>query len=72
MITSQEEAIANADRQRLWEVRKYCQIRPVDDHNDSGDAKSHEQTQAADFTVPDAALSSLLQILRERLNADVA
>jgi hypothetical protein len=72
MVTSQEQAVANADRQRLWEVRKYCQIRPVDDHNDSGHAKSHEQPQAANFSVPDAALSSLLQILRERLNADVA
>jgi hypothetical protein len=72
MVTSQEQAVANADRQRLWEVRKYCQIRPVDDHNDISDAKSHEEPQAAKLSVPDAALSSLLQILRERLNADVA
>jgi signal transduction histidine kinase len=44
----------------------------VDDHSNVDDAKSREQSQAAKSSPPDAGLSSLLQILRERLHADVA
>jgi signal transduction histidine kinase len=72
MSVFKEQTAAITDRQRLWEVRKYCQIRPGDGHDDTDGAKSHEQANTARFSAPDAALSALLRILMDRLHADIA
>lgn len=74
MSASREEAAAASNQDRLWEVRKYCQVRPVYGRNDeimSGTPVERPLT-AETLPPPDAALSSLLQILMDRLDADVA
>lgn len=70
MNTPKEQTAVISDRQRLWEVRKYCQVRPVLSRNDVDDGKLAEEPQVAQ--PPDAALSGLLQLLMDRLEADVA
>jgi hypothetical protein len=62
-----------ADRQRLWEVRKYCQIRAVLGRNNVNDGGRVEDPQmAADPAHTDPALRSLLQILMDQVDANVA
>jgi signal transduction histidine kinase len=63
MSLSKEKAAVISDRRRLWEVRKYCQVRPVLGRNNINGGKS---------LTPDVALSSLLQLLVNRLDADIA
>jgi hypothetical protein len=59
-----------SDRQRLWEVRKYCQVKAILGRNDG---KTDERPQmAAEPSHPDPALRSLLQILMEQVDANVA
>lgn len=72
MSTSKEQAAIISDRQRLWEVRKYCQVRPVLGCNDGDTGKPAEEPRVAESSPPDAAMSSLLQLLMERLDADMA
>ena len=61
MNLSKEQAAIIRDRRRLWEVRKYCQVRPALGGNNIDGGKSS-----------DVALSSLLQLLVTRLNVDIA
>jgi hypothetical protein len=62
-----------SDRQRLWEVRKYCQIRAVLGRNDVNDSKPAEESQTgAEPPHPDPALKSLLQFLMDQVDADLA
>jgi signal transduction histidine kinase len=72
MSTSKEQATVISDRQRLWEVRKYCQVRPVLGRNDVDGGELSGEPQVAELSPPDAALSSLLKLLVDRLDADVA
>jgi hypothetical protein len=72
MSTSKEQAAVISERQRLWEVRKYCQVRPVLGRNDVNGGELSEEPQVAELSPPDAALSSLLKLLMDRLDADVA
>jgi signal transduction histidine kinase len=72
MSTSKEEAVVISDRQRLWEVRKYCQVRAVLGRNHFDGSKPAEEIQVAEPSPPDAALSGLLQLLIDQLDADVA
>jgi hypothetical protein len=60
------------DRQRLWEVRKYCQVRAVLGRNDGDGESAGEPRMAAEPSRTDPALSSLLQLLMEQLDANVA
>jgi hypothetical protein len=61
-----------SDRRRVWEVRKYCQVRPVLGRNKVSGGKPSKEPQAAGATTSDNALSSLLQLLVDRLGADIA
>jgi len=62
-----------SDRQRLWEVRKYCQVKAILGRNDVNDGKTDERPQmAAEPSHPDPALRSLLHILMEQVDANVA
>jgi signal transduction histidine kinase len=70
--TSTEQAVVMSDRKRLWEVRKYCQVRLALGRNDFDGGKLAEKPQVAKPSPSDAALSSLLQLLIDRLDADVA
>jgi hypothetical protein len=72
MSTSKEQAAVISDRQRLWEVRRYCQVRPVLGRNDVDGGELSEEPQVAELSPPDAALSSLLKLLMDRLDADLA
>jgi hypothetical protein len=72
MSTSKERAAVISDRQRLWEVRKYCQVRPVLGRNNVDGGNLAEESHVAEPCPPDAALSGLLQLLMDRLDADVA
>lgn len=62
MNLSKEQAAIISDRRRLWEARKYAQIR---NNIDDG-------TSSAASSSPDVVLSSLLQLLVARLNVDIA
>jgi signal transduction histidine kinase len=72
MSTSKEEAVVISDRQRLWEVRRYCQVTAVLGRNHLDGGKPAEEIQVAKPSPPDAALSGLLQLLIDQLDADVA
>jgi hypothetical protein len=62
-----------SDRQRLWEVRKYCQVKSILGRHDVHDGKTDKGPQmTAEPSRPNAALSSLLQLLMDRLKADMA
>jgi hypothetical protein len=62
-----------SDRQRLWEVRKYCQVRAVLGRKDVNDGKRSKEPQTAtESSHPDPALRSLLQILMDQMDANVA
>jgi len=60
-----------SDRQRLWEVRKYCQVKAVLGRNDVNDVPAKEPQMEVEPSHPDPALSSLLQLLMNELEADV-
>jgi hypothetical protein len=72
MSTSKEQAAVISNPQRLWEVRKYCQVRVVLGRNDLDGSKLAEEPQMAEPSPPDAVLSGLLRLLIDRLDADVA
>jgi signal transduction histidine kinase len=73
MSTPTEHAAVISDRQRLWEVRKYCQVRAVLGYNDGDDGDSAKEPRAAaEPSRSDPALSSLLRLLMSGLDADVA
>jgi hypothetical protein len=73
MSTPAELTAVISDRQRLWEVRKYCQVRAVLGQNDVDDGESADRPEmAAGPFRSDPALSSLLKLLMNQLDADVA
>lgn len=72
MSKSKEQAAVIADRQRLWEVRKYRQVRPVLGHQNIDNGKLARDLQMAAPPASDAALASLMQLLMNSLDADVA
>jgi hypothetical protein len=51
---------------------KYCQVRPVLGRNNVDGGSLAEEPQMTEPSPPHAALSSLLQLLMDRLDADVA
>ena len=72
MSLSADQAAIISDRRRLWEVRKYCQVRPALGRNNIDGAESSAVPLGASPVPSDAALSSLLQLLVARTNADIA
>jgi hypothetical protein len=75
MTLSSEQAAIVADRQRLWEVRKYCQVKPslaTRKRNAVGDERVDEHPPTAEPSRPDAALTSLLRCLVLQLDVDIA
>jgi hypothetical protein len=72
MSLSKEQAAIISDRRRLWEVRKYCQVRPALGRNNIDGGKSPAVSEVAETCTPDVALSSLLQLLVARLDVDMA
>lgn len=62
-----EHAAIISDRQRLWEVRKHCQVRAVLGRKDVADGKSAEVPSRTD-----PALKGFLQFLMGQVGADVA
>jgi hypothetical protein len=72
MSPSKGQSAVVSDRRRLWEVRKYCQVRPVLGRNKVGGGKPSKEPQAAGTATSDTALSSLLQLLVDRLGAKIA
>ena len=72
MNTPMEHAAVISDRQRLWEVRKHCQVRAVLGQCDVQDGESTGQARmAAEPPNPDPAMSSLLRLLMNHLDADL-
>jgi len=67
MSLSKEQAAVISDRRRLWEVRRYCQVRPALERNNIDGGKS-----STGPSTPDVALSSLLELLVNRLDVDIA
>ena len=72
MSLSKQQAAIISDRRRLWEVRKYCQVRPALGRNNIDSSKYSTVPNAARSFAPDVALSSLLQLLVARLDVDIA
>lgn len=72
MSLSKEQAAIISDRRRLWEVRKYCQVRPALGHNNIDSGKAFAVPAVVEASSPDIALSSLLQLLVARLHVDMA
>jgi signal transduction histidine kinase len=72
MNLSKEQDAAISDRRRLWEVRKYCQVKSALGRNKVGGGKPSKEPQSAGASPPDTALSSILQLLADRLGADIA
>lgn len=72
MNTTKEQDAVTSDRRRLWEVRNYCQVRPVLGRNKVGGGKPSQGPQSAGTATSDTALSGLLQLLMDRLGADIA
>jgi hypothetical protein len=72
MSTLKEQAAVISNPQRLWEVRKYCQVRVVLGRNHFDGGRLAEEFQMAEPSSPNAVLSGLLQLLIDRLDADVA
>jgi hypothetical protein len=73
-LTEQEEAII-ADRRRVWEARKYCQLQPsisqyAHDGKGSADRQlSHDEIRSR--TEPDPALTALLRGVLSSLSTDL-
>jgi hypothetical protein len=72
MSPSKEQSAIILDRRRLWEVRKYCQVRPALGRNKVGGDKRSKEPQAAGTATSGTALLSLLQLLMDQLDADIA
>lgn len=72
MRLSKDQAAIISDRRRLWEVRKYCQVRPALGRNNIDGGKSSTAPTDAEPSTPDVALSSLLQLLVAQLDVDIA
>jgi hypothetical protein len=72
MSLPKEQAAVISDRRRLWEVRKYCQVRPALERNNIDGGESSAVPHVASSASSDVALSSLLQLLVAQLNADMA
>lgn len=72
MSLSTEQAAIISNRRRLWEVRKYCQVRPALGHSNVDGGESSGVPPVGSVASFDAALSSLLQLLVARTNADIA
>ena len=72
MSLSEEQAGVISDRRRLWEVRKHCQVRPALGRNDIDGEELSAVPPVASPASSDVALSSLLKLLVDRLNADIA
>jgi hypothetical protein len=72
MSPSNEWNAVICDRWRLWEVRRYCQVRLALARNKFGGGESSREPQALGTALPDTILSSLLELLVDRLGADIA
>lgn len=72
MNLSKDQATLISDRRRLWDVRKYCQVRPALGRNNIDGGKSSTAFIGAEQSTPDVALSSLLQLLVAQLDVDIA
>jgi signal transduction histidine kinase len=67
MFLTSAQAASLADRQRVWQVRRFCQVRLA--HVLSGQDEDHESLHVE---TGDAALSALLRCLVYELDADLA
>lgn len=73
MSAPTDHAAVISDRQRLWEVRRYCQVRSVLGRSDLDDGESAGEPQmATEPSRSDPALSGLLRLLMHQLDADLA
>jgi signal transduction histidine kinase len=72
MSLSKEQAAVISDRRRLWEVRKYRQVKPALGRNNIDNGGSSAVPHVASPASTDVALSSLLQLLVTRLDGDIA
>jgi hypothetical protein len=75
MTLSSEQAVMIANRKRLWEVRKFCQVKPslaVWDGRATGHERPPVHPTGAEGSRPDAALTALIRGLVLQLDVDVA
>lgn len=74
-LTDQEKATI-ADRRRVWESRKYCQLQPATtryarDGKASADSRSSHGESPDNTTEPDPALTALLRGVLNQLSTDL-
>jgi hypothetical protein len=76
MTLSSEQTATIANRKRLWEVRKFCQVKPSLTVWDRRAAAGHERLPVhptrAEGSCPDAVLTALVRGLMLQLDVDVA
>jgi hypothetical protein len=75
MSLTDEEKASVADRRRVWESRKYCQLQPATTRY-ARDGKGSEDTRPShgdspNTTEPDPALTALLRGLLHQLSTDL-
>jgi len=63
---SKEDRASIVHQRRVWQVRKYSQVKPSSAHFDDGTVSFREENETAD-----PALTALLRGLRNQLNADI-
>lgn len=74
-LSHQDEALV-ADRRRVWQVRKYCQVRPsIVQHSAGGTDSVCGDGETASFhgehETADPAMAALLRGVLKQLNADL-
>jgi hypothetical protein len=66
---TEKQLASIADRERVWQVRRFCQVLPSVVEYERGKATAHGTYSVAE---PNGALAALLRCVIYRLGADLA